>query len=188
MTVIDRLKQIISLFEIYDVESNKYLRGELEAFALGIEILQNLLFGMERECFVATAVDYGLTEKEKIFGSPKSERAAYDRRNMIISALACNGNNFTLQGMNNYLNTFPSTHDIYETPTKNTITINFENNDWVRSNIAYITKSVTKFFPAHLDVVVSATGLMWTEAENKIDTFDDFDNKNLTWSQIEALQ
>jgi hypothetical protein len=90
--------------------------------------------------------------------------------------------------MNNYLNTFPSTHDIYETPTKNTITINFENNDWVRSNIAYITKSVTKFFPAHLDVVVSATGLMWTEAENKIDTFDDFDNKNLTWSQIEALQ
>jgi IS1 family transposase len=188
MTVYDRMESIISAFALYDTETNKFLKGELKAFAVGLEYLWDMLKTMERECFVATARDYGLTEKEEIFGSPKSDRAVYDRRNMLISALSLSNSDFTLEGMNSYLNIFPTTHDIFETPSKNAVTVNFENNSWVRTNLEALKKAVEKFFPAHLDVTVSATGLMWSEAESKVSSFNYFDSRCYNWTQIEALE
>ncbi len=187
MTVFERLKKIISAFEIYDTDNNVFLRGELKAYSSGIDMILNVLSTMEKECFVQTATGYGLANKEHLFDSFERKMSVIDKRQMLLNALSIDENSFNVDGMKRFLGRFPTGYTIYENHSNNSIIINLDRNGWITENYDYVEKSINNFFPAHLAVTISTKGLLWSEIESKNIDFATMDSKDYNWKQIELL-
>ena len=150
MSIYDRILKIICSFKAYNKE-NVILQGEMYAYAKGLEIIENRLEKIERECFVATAEDYGLTIKERYFDSIERAENIKDRREMLLSILSVDETDFNLKGMEKFLKQFPVTSNITEFATSNRILVVFYSNDWIVKNFDFVKACVKDFFPSHLD-------------------------------------
>lgn len=141
---------IICKFKIYS-KDNVNLQGEMYAFSKGLEIVGNRLETMEKECFVSTAEDYGLTVKERYFDSITRADNIKDRREMLLSILSVNETDFNLSGMKKFMGQFPVNSEITEFATTNRILITFDKNDWIVNNFDFVKSCVEDFFPSHLE-------------------------------------
>lgn len=141
---------IICKFKIYS-KDNVNLQGEMYAFSKGLEIVGNRLETMEKECFVSTAEDYGLTVKERYFDSITRADNIKDRREMLLSILSVNETDFNLSGMKKFMGQFPVNSEITEFAASNRIVITFDRNDWIVNNFDFVKSCVEDFFPSHLE-------------------------------------
>ena len=141
---------IICKFKIYS-KDNVNLQGEMYAFSKGLEIVGNRLETMEKECFVSTAEDYGLTVKERYFDSITRADNIRDRREMLLSILSVNETDFNLSGMKKFMGQFPVNSEITEFATTKRILITFDKNDWIVNNFDFVKSCVEDFFPSHLE-------------------------------------
>lgn len=150
MNIYNRIMDIICKFKIYS-KDNVNLQGEMYAFSKGLEIVGNRLETMEKECFVSTAEDYGLTVKERYFDSITRADNIKDRREMLLSILSVNETDFNLSGMKKFMKQFPVSSKITEFATTNRILITFDKNDWLVNNFDFVKSCVEDFFPSHLE-------------------------------------
>lgn len=150
MNIYNRIMDIICKFKIYS-KDNVNLQGEMYAFSKGLEIVGNRLETMEKECFVSTAEDYGLTVKERYFDSITRADNIKDRREMLLSILSVNETDFNLSGMKKFMGQFPVSSKITEFATTNRILITFDKNDWIVNNFDFVKSCVEDFFPSHLE-------------------------------------
>ncbi|MCH5201992.1 MAG: hypothetical protein J1F17_02190 [Oscillospiraceae bacterium] len=180
----NRLNRILSSFKIYDCD-NTFIKGELLAYSAGVDFVDNELKTMEREYFVNTSQDYGISEREKLFDSIERPSSIADRRKMLINALSLNRTDFNREGMIKYLGRFPTNFSIEEKYSTNTLTIEMNRNGWVIENLKHIKDSVNRFFPAHIQVNILVTGIMWQEIEEKNMTFKEMEDRNWNWTTID---
>lgn len=150
MNIYNRIMDIICKFKIYS-KDNVNLQGEMYAFSKGLEIVGNRLETMEKECFVSTAEDYGLTVKERYFDSITRADNIRDRREMLLSILSVNETDFNLSGMKKFMGQFPVNSEITEFATTKRILITFDKNDWIVNNFDFVKSCVEDFFPSHLE-------------------------------------
>lgn len=150
MNIYNRIMDIICKFKIYS-KDNVNLQGEMYAFSKGLEIVGNRLETMEKECFVSTAKDYGLTVKERYFDSITRADNIKDRREMLLSILSVNETDFNLSGMKKFMGQFPVNSKITEFVASNRIVITFDRNDWIVNNFDFVKSCVEDFFPSHLE-------------------------------------
>lgn len=150
MNIYNRIMDIICKFKIYS-KDNVNLQGEIYAFSKGLEIVGNRLETMEKECFVSTAEDYGLTVKERYFDSITRADNIKDRREMLLSILSVNETDFNLSGMKKFMGQFPVNSKITEFVASNRIVITFDRNDWIVNNFDFVKSCVEDFFPSHLE-------------------------------------
>lgn len=149
MNIYNRIISIICKFKAYN-KDNTNLQGEMYAYSKGLEIISNRLENIEKECFVSTAEDYGLTVKERYFDSITRADDVDSRREMLLSLLSVDETDFNLVGMKKFMKQFPVSSNITEFATSNRILITFENNDWIVSNFDFVKSCVEDFFPSHL--------------------------------------
>lgn len=150
MNIYNRIMDIICKFKIYS-KDNVNLQGEMYAFSKGLEIVGNRLETMEKECFVSTAEDDGLTVKERYFDSITRADNIKDRREMLLSILSVNETDFNLSGMKKFMGQFPVNSKITEFAASNRIVITFDRNDWIVNNFDFVKSCVEDFFPSHLE-------------------------------------
>lgn len=150
MNIYNRIMDIICKFKIYS-KDNVNLQGEIYAFSKGLEIVGNRLETMEKECFVSTAEDYGLTVKERYFDSITRADNIKNRREMLLSILSVNETDFNLSGMKKFMGQFPVNSKITEFVASNRIVITFDRNDWIVNNFDFVKSCVEDFFPSHLE-------------------------------------
>lgn len=150
MNIYNRIMDIICKFKIYS-KDNVNLQGEMYAFSKGLEIVGNRLETMEKECFVSTAEDYGLTVKERYFDSIIRADNIKDRREMLLSILSVNETDFNLSGMKKFMGQFPVNSKITEFVASNRIVITFDRNEWIVNNFDFVKSCVEDFFPSHLE-------------------------------------
>lgn len=150
MNIYNRIMDIICKFKIYS-KDNVNLQGEMYAFSKGLEIVGNRLETMEKECFVSTAEDYGLTVKERYFDSITRADNIKNRREMLLSILSVNETDFNLSGMKKFMGQFPVNSKITEFVASNRIVITFDRNDWIVNNFDFVKSCVEDFFPSHLE-------------------------------------
>lgn len=150
MNIYNRIMDIICKFKIYS-KDNVNLQGEMYAFSKGLEIVGNRLETMEKECFVSTAEDYGLTVKERYFDSITRADNIKDRREMLLSILSVNETDFNLSGMKKFMGQFPVNSKITEFVASNRIVITFDRNEWIVNNFDFVKSCVEDFFPSHLE-------------------------------------
>lgn len=150
MDIYNRLIDILCSFKVYN-KDNIYLQGEVYAFAKGLEIIADRLEQMEKECFVQTAEEYGLSVKEKYFDSIQRSENVEDRRELLLSILSVDETDFNMDGMKKFMSQFPVTTTITEFSTSSMINISLKKNDWIDENFDFVKSCVEDFFPSHLE-------------------------------------
>lgn len=98
MDIYSRIISIICNFKAYN-KDNVNLQSEMYAYSKGLEIISNRLMNVEKECFVSTAEDYGLTVKERYFDSITRASDVKSRREMLLSLLSVDETDFNLDGI-----------------------------------------------------------------------------------------
>lgn len=150
MTTRERIISILEKFKVYNKE-NIFLKGEINAYTVVLKIVEDKLAILEREGFIPTAEDFGITEKEHYFDPINTSLSLADRRERLINILTSDEKDFTRAGIMRLLNYYPATFSIKENPFTQTLVIEVNNTQWVTDNIDLLKRSIGKFIPAHLN-------------------------------------
>ena len=155
MTPHDRINDMLLHFGVYDVEGNVFVRAETEACTEGISLAAESIYELMSECFVVTARDFGLEEKESLFGSPDCYSTLDQRRERLINSLSVDETAFTPEGINRFLGSFCDDFTVTEDPSHNIINVTLGSNSRIQHDTQRYIDAVKDFFPAHLDVRVT---------------------------------
>lgn len=84
MEIQNRLSAQLRPLRLYRLDSSTLVDAELAAYAAGIGFWEDTLDTLERELFVTTALDYGLSLREQLFGGSNPSLPLSDRREMLL--------------------------------------------------------------------------------------------------------
>lgn len=179
------LKSLLRPLNIYKLSGNTLVDFELEAYAVGLNVVNEALDELEKEAFIATAETYGITNREAICGKIKISRLLNERREMLIYRNSISSKDFTKSGIEKALVSVGLQSSINENLDGDSIYINcFSVIDdlWTTSEIEEAAK---KFLPAHLSAEFDYRVISWDNIDNRELTFSYIDNKEMTWNSID---
>ena len=185
MSSLNSIKQKLRPLGFYNLNDNSLINAELSAYSAALDIIESMLSEMEREYFVATAEDYGLSTRERIFGAEQDEKSTESRRNMLLYRYSINPEDFNENCIIKIIENVGVHGYIIEAPDKNTIYINCLELGDSSADKNFIKSAIEEFLPAHLECIFDFRNLQWNTIEGKNNTFDTLDSKNLTWNEID---
>ena len=183
--VLDSMKRAIGAVGIYDV-SAPALNAELSVYSDELERLYTALAAILPERFLSTAGDEGLSAYERLFGPARSSMSPSERRQRLKQRFSLGGGSFTVEGVEQALDSFGLSYLIDEHPAYDRLNI-IAQTDYSRAEQAFIAAEVGKIIPAHIEYQMVFNTLMWSELDARDKSFSQLDNDNLTWEQIDAL-
>lgn len=83
MNSFESMKTKLEKTGLYNVKNGTNIRAELCAYAAGLDVVFNELEKAERELFIDTAEDYGISERERFLGKLKDDCTLEKRRSML---------------------------------------------------------------------------------------------------------
>lgn len=182
---LDSMKSKLKPLSIYDLSDSSLISAELAAYAEGLDTLYNISEEIEKECFINTAEDYGLSLREKMYSSIKSSLTLVQRREMLLYRYSITSNDFNKESIEKALVVAGINGYIIEAPSKDKIYINcLELFDTMVTN-AMAQAEAEKYLPAHLSYDFDFRQLQWAQIEAKDLTFSQMDTADLTWDQID---
>lgn len=176
----------LSPLKLYELNADTLVYKELSVYAEGLDMLNQEIKRLHKECFVPTAESYGLDNREKIWGAAQNHLSVQERRGMVIKRLAMHDSDFTLLGMKNFLQALHMDAAIIEEPESFTVYVNCGNTKYTKAQRSWITKEINQFFPSHLEVFIDFRTITWEELDKKSMTFTQLDAYSYTWNDIEA--
>lgn len=143
--------------------------------------------GLQRESFVATASDYGLSGREAQFGM-NGQGSAEERRAAIIKLGAITPNDFTKAGMERILSIAGLDAAVYEDTAAKKLYVNClgESKDQTAREAAM--KISNLFLPAHLNAELDFRSISWNNIDQAEDAFDTVDALDLSWDEIDNYE
>lgn len=185
MSSLNSIKQKLRPLGFYNLNDTSLISAELSAYSVALDVIESMLAEMEKEYFIATAENYGLSMRERIFGTEQNEKSAESRRNMLLYRYAINSEDFNEGSIKKVMENVGINGYIIEVPDKNTIYINCLSLEDPSADKSYIKSMVEEFLPAHLDCIFDFRNLQWNTIDGKSNTFNTIDSKNLTWDEID---
>lgn len=137
---------------IYNLNGENEISTELRVIAREIDLLFDTLEIMTRECFIATAESYGISERESFFGKEKTELTAERRRALLMLLSYVNGTDITLTGFEAFVRSCGVQNFTYnETPThaRLVLTVRDELDDGSKK---LLKERVEAYVPAQINV------------------------------------
>lgn len=171
---------------LYSFDSTN-VSNELLAYAVAIDELNNMLCGMLRECFIDTAEDFGLSQRERVIGAVRDDLSIDKRRNMLKLRESISLSSFTPSEIKKSLDSFGLTYAIYEFPTLYTVVVD-STGEYTSAQKAWIRSQVEKIMPAHLQVQVVFNGPSWAQIDEYDNNFSYMNIKDYTWEEIDNLE
>lgn len=154
MVYLDYLKQLLKPLRVYDLSDNSYNSAELTVLGKALDECCEAVCKLEREAFIPTAEDYGLSMYEKIL--PRHYAIAVEtRRKAIISMLSVNGGSFTERELTKSLSGCGEPTVVNETGEFMQVMVDFTAVDSMPINFDSLSKWVESMLPCHLDVIYS---------------------------------
>lgn len=187
MTAVESMIKKMSALKIYDISEDSEIYRELCCYSVALDEHRQMLQEVLDECFIATAVDYGITNRESISGNVKSEYSIEKRREMLHLRSSIGDNDFTLQGFDRIMKCLGvSDYQITERYNFFEIYIHIKG-DYSKVERKWIEKEINKILPAHIKGFIYFQGMSWKEIDNKNLTFSEMDEKDYKWSYINNL-
>ncbi len=180
------MKNVLSGLSLYDTDS-KNIFCELKAYACTLDELKADLTQMLCECFIESAQDYGLSERELVIGAVRYELSVDKRREMLKIREGIDSSYFTLAKIKAALKSFGLEYTLYEYPSLYMVVVDTVG-DYSDEQKAWITTQVQKIMPAHLSVQVIFNGPDWTSIDKNNKTFSDTDLLDYSWEEIDNLE
>lgn len=149
------MKNKLLPMQLYSLKKDSTVCRELRAYATGINILFDTLDEMTKECFIDTAQTYGITQREKLFGSERNEYDTDKRRTMLKDreqtiGLACTPAAFKKIIQSYGLSNFEITEKF--SAQEVVITVHDSITDEMKNSIR---QSAALDFPSHLIITVT---------------------------------
>lgn len=156
MTSYESMKQKHEQTGLYCVSENSNISCELKAYAAGLDILWAELEKIERECYVVTAEDYGLSKREEFLGYDRQQLGLEERRNLLCTAEQVNGE-CTVEAFNRMIESFGvSDFNITQRYAQNSVVV-FVYESLTEAQKARLETGINENFPAHLNINVYYT-------------------------------
>lgn len=186
MGSLNYMKKKLEPLSLYNLDGDNLVMAELTTYANELDRVYDELYELERECFIKTAISYGLSLRERNYTSPRVDVDINDRRNMLLYRLSITSNDFSKASIEKALNAAGIDGYIIEFPSERKIEVNvldlFDNmvTDYESKVMA------EKFMPAHLKYYFDFRPLQWQQIDAEDLTYYEFDQKNLTWEQLDG--
>lgn len=182
----DRMKSVLTKLDLYDFE-NTTVSFELKAYASVLDEVNDQLFSMLDECFIDSANSYGLSMREQIIGSIRTDLSLKERRNMLKLRENIDMSSFTPDKIKEALSSFNLDCTLYEYPSLYKVVI-VANGEYKAEQQAWIQTQVEKIMPAHLEVYIVFDGMTFEQIDTKDNTYSFIDSLDYTWADIEKLK
>lgn len=188
MSMLESLISKHSALHIYDITEDSNIHRELQAYAVGLELLTEELDTMLRECFFATAETYGLERAERLWGKVRDDLSLEKRRQMLITRSAFGYRDFTPDGIEKLLKFLGVDGTVYEYPYFNRITVDTNSAQLTQGQRNWIYSQLHSLLPAHLDIDILWGSFCFDDIDAKNLTFDRMDTAQLTWAEIDTYE
>lgn len=157
MNSFDSMKTKLESTGLYKITDNSNIKAELSAYAVGLNAVFNSLEVMERELFIDTAEDFGITERERFIGKIRDEYSLEKRREMLKISEQKVGGKCTPDDFKKIVRGYGAENFSFsEAPPRNRLEIVISDSK-TDAEKKYIEKQVDADFPLHLLVTVSYT-------------------------------
>ena len=188
MGTLSSLVKTAEALSIYCPEEGTLIYAELAALAEGIDIVNNSLQELERECFVSTSESYGLDFRETISGTSRRTFSLESRRAMLIYRMGVTASDFTRGSMERAMVSCGIKASVIEYPEENRLYVGVIEilDDGLTQE--KIKSYAMEFLPLHLDITFDFRRFSWELAEAKQLTFGEMDSKAMTWEKIDKYE
>lgn len=187
-STLQTMKECLRPMGLYRLDGTTMVDAELAAYAAELDRLNQALETLEKESFIPTAQEYGLSRREELFGRVKEQRPVEDRRNMLLYRGAVTCNDCTRAGMERAMVAAGLRTSIVEQTGSGGLYINCIAmlDTFTKKELAM--ERAREFLPAHVSAVFDFRPVMWDYLDNKALTFDEIDAENLTWDQFDVYE
>ena len=185
---LNSIKKVLSPLGLYNLSENSLVSKEIEVYEIEIERVKEVLKNLLREYFINTACDYGLTLKEKLFGSVKTDLSLENRRKILLNRCSSKSYGFNRESVEKSLISAGIEGYVVENPQNNSLYINCLNRFDTTITKEMAENIVLKFIPAHLSVDFDFRILTWSYIDDLDMTFSEMDQSDLTWEQIDNYE
>lgn len=184
MTSLQSMVRKLTPLGIYNLSDGTNIKNELAAYACALDVHRENIDKALRECFISTAIDYGIETREKVVGDIKSFYPLSKRREMLQIRKSFTEKDFTLSSIGRFINGLGvSDYNISENPANNVIGICI-GGSYSDSESRWIKKQIEEILPSHLDAFVYFGGKTWYQFEQQDKTFSELDLLDLKWKDI----
>lgn len=150
MSELQMMKKQLEATGLYNVKNDSVILAELSAYAEALDICFDALHELERECFVSTAEDYGLSIRESMLARNFTGAALTQRRNAVIKAMSVCTEDYTLSGMEKVRDSF-NLHGNFTFDSTNIKTVFNCTDTLSAAKRALLTKQMGEFMPFWAD-------------------------------------
>lgn len=186
MSSFDTIKYGLETAGIYSVSAENAIYAELKAYAAAIDIINGLINDLRRECFIQTAVDYGLTNVEALFGKTMDDLPIEQRRAMLINRLSITPSDYTMSDMDRILTACGLVDaKAYENFDLYILTVTGNEHIYSESQSEWISAQLNMLTPAHLQVILYLNEITWRRFERRGLNWTELEALDLTWKQLD---
>lgn len=158
MTSYESMKQKLAPMGLYSLSSGSEVDCELKAYAMGLQPLFDELDMLEREAFIPTAETFGLRERERFIGKERDDLNTEERRERLICAEQCMGDDATLRGFEKFMRSCGlKKFEVVEYPTRARIEI-FVNDLLPPGEKNLVVEKISREVPAHMNTIIHFNG------------------------------
>lgn len=187
MSSFDTMKYGLETSGIYSVSAENAIYAELKAYAAVIDIMNGYIDDLKRECFIQTAVDYGLLNVESLFGKTMDDLPIEQRRTMLINRLSITPSDYTMSDMDRILTACGLVGaKAYENFDLDVLTVTGKEHIYSDSQSEWISSQLNMLTPAHLQVLLYLNEITWRRFEQRELTWKELEALDLTWKQLDS--
>lgn len=171
---------------LYACTGTTLVEAELKAYAVGLELLCQTLWELERESFVLTASEEGLELRERSCGGLRDFLSLEDRREMLLYRMAVTVNDYTAKGLEQALLAVGIRTAVSGMEDKSVYINVLGTTGERKKSQEEIKAAAAEFLPAHAEWFFDFGVLSWDYIDGKENTFDQMDRADLAWSEIDG--
>lgn len=186
MNALDSISSKLKAIGLYSLNGSTRVDAELAAYAEGFTLISDSIEELEREVFIPTAIDYGLTLREQAFGPQKTDLPVEDRRSMLLYRGAVTVNDYTRESMERAMIAAGVKTSMSEKIPEKKLYINYIAALGGYRTPEQIIAAANEFLPAHLVCEFDFGSLTWNFLDASENTFDAIDKLDYTWDQIDS--
>ena len=118
---LNSIKKVLSPLGLYKLDENSLVGKEIEVYEIEIERVKETLENLLKEYFINTATEYGLSLKEKLFGSVKTDLSLENRRKILLNRCSSESYGFNRESVEKSLMSAGIEGYVVENPQNNSL-------------------------------------------------------------------
>lgn len=187
MRALESMRSKMKQTGMYTLDGSTLVDRELQAYAVGLDMVFDALAELQEESYVATASGYGLSLREQLFHiAPQG--GTEERRAAILGYSAVTPKGSSTEAVQRTMNAAGLPCELCEMISEQKVYVNClaQNTDETAKNRG--VKIAKLFLPAHLSAELDFRSISWNNIDQADETFDNKDGRELTWDSIDCYE